>query len=186
MATLQATAVEGTLSVDGATTLNDSLTFSTGTSVNSISISVGDPGDDDTLVTEAAISALTTDEISEGTINLYFTDSRAVDAIESLSSLDLSEVTVIRQFITVSSDTLTSGEEFVSVNTDSGPITITLASIDEIEGRVVHVKRRGPNIVTIDTESSATIEDDASASIGTDGDALKLVYNASTTNWEVY
>ncbi len=95
----------------------------------------------------------------------------------------------VRRFKRVSSDTITSGHEYYSVDTSSSEVTLTLSTADETEGRVIHVKRDGINKVVINTESSATIEKTSTIpqlKMGRDLDAVKFVYNTSTNNWEIF
>jgi hypothetical protein len=70
--------------MNGALTLDSTLEFTTGTSVNSITTSLADPGDDDTLATEAAIRnaiSLATPNVLAGTdINITTgTNSKTVN-----------------------------------------------------------------------------------------------------------
>ncbi len=95
----------------------------------------------------------------------------------------------VRRFKRASSDIKTSGHEYYSLDTSLSEITLTLSSVDERNGRVIHVKRDGINKVNVNTESNATIEKASSApqlKIGRDLDALKFVYNSSTNNWEIF
>lgn len=92
----------------------------------------------------------------------------------------------IRNLSNVSSSSSTSGDDFYSVNSSGGSVTLTLSSSDAEDGRVVHVKRNGSNVVTIDTEGSKTIDESSSVDIDSDKNAVKLVYNSSNSNWEIY
>ena len=92
----------------------------------------------------------------------------------------------IRRISDVSSNQKTSGHDFYSVDSSSSSVTITLSSADAEDGRVIHVKRNGSNTVTVDTEGSETIDGSSSADITADKNAVKLVYNSSGSNWEIY
>lgn len=88
--------------------------------------------------------------------------------------------------VTVSSNTTASGDGYYSVDTSGGAVTLTLASADAMDGIEINVKRNGANSVTIDTEGSETVDDSTSISLGTDNDSATLVYNADTSDWEVF
>jgi len=95
----------------------------------------------------------------------------------------------VRRFKRVSSDASTSGHEYYSVDTSQSEVTLTLSSADEVDGRVIHVKRDGINKVTVNTGSSATIEKASTTpqlKIARDLDAVKFVYNKTTNNWEIF
>lgn len=92
----------------------------------------------------------------------------------------------IRRMSSVSSNTVTSGHDFYSVNSSGSSVTITLSSSDAEDGRVIHVKRNGSNTVTVDTEGAETIDESSSVQLGADDESIKLVYNSSNTDWETY
>ena len=92
----------------------------------------------------------------------------------------------IRNLSNVSSNTTTSGDDFYSVDTSGGSVTLTLSSSDAETGRVIHVKRNGTQKVTIDTQGSETIEGRSSAQLGSDEESVRLVYNGANSDWEVY
>jgi len=91
-----------------------------------------------------------------------------------------------RRLSNVSSATTTSGHDFYSVDSSGGAVTVTLASSDAVDGRVIHVKRNGANTLTVDTESSETIDGSSSITIDQDDNSVKLVYNSTNTEWEIY
>lgn len=87
---------------------------------------------------------------------------------------------------TVTSATTTSGEGYLSVDASGGAVTVTLASEDAEDGKELNVKRNGGNTVTLETEGSETIEDASSYTLDADGETVTLVFNADTTDWEVF
>jgi len=91
-----------------------------------------------------------------------------------------------RRLANVSSATTTSGHDFYSVDSSGGVVTVTLASSDAINGRVINVKRNGTNTVTIDTEGSETVEGGNEITIADDGNAVTLVFNSSLNDWQIY
>jgi len=108
--------------------------------------------------------------------------SKALDVAGQVTMDD----TYIRNLSNVSSNTTTSGDDFYSVNTSGGSVTLTLSSSDAETGRVIHVKRNGTQKVTIDTQGSETIEGRSSAQLGTDDESVRLVYNGANSDWEIY
>ena len=108
--------------------------------------------------------------------------SKALDVAGQVTMDD----TYIRNLSNVSSNTTTSGDDFYSVDTSGGSVTLTLSSSDAETGRVIHVKRNGTQKVTIDTQGSETIEGRSSAQLGSDEESVRLVYNGANSDWEVY
>ncbi len=108
--------------------------------------------------------------------------SKALDVAGQVTMDD----SYIRNLSNISSDTKTSGDDFYSVDTSGGSVTLTLSSSDAETGRVIHVKRNGTQRVNIDTESSETIDGRSSAQLGSDEESVRLVYNGANSDWEVY
>jgi hypothetical protein len=75
---------------------------------------------------------------------------------------------------------------FFSVDSSGGTRTVTLSSSDANDGEQIDVKRNGGNTVTIDTEGSETIDDNASISLSSDDEAVSLIYNSGNTDWEIW
>lgn len=88
---------------------------------------------------------------------------------------------------TVSSATTTSDEEVIGVDTSSSAITITLASADAYLGKEIVIFDTGDNAssnnITVDTESSETIDPGGASSktITVDGGFMRLYSDG--TNW---
>ena len=108
--------------------------------------------------------------------------SKALDVAGQVTMDD----SYIRNLSNISSDTTTSGDDFYSVDTSGGSVTLTLSSSDAETGRVIHVKRNGTQRVDIVTESSETIDGRSSAQLGSDEESVRLVYNGANSDWEVY
>ena len=114
-----------------------------------------------------------------------------IDKINPSKTLDVAgqvtmDDTYIRNLLNVSSDTTTKGDDFYSVDTSGGSVTLTLSSSDAETGRVIHVKRNGNQRVAIDTEGSETIDGRSSAQLGSDEESVRLVYNGANSDWEIY
>jgi len=65
-------------------------------------------------------------------------------------------------------------------------VTVTLSNADASNGNEIHVKRIGTNSVFVDTEGSQTIEGSNEIEITQSGNAVKLAFNNTTNNWEIY
>lgn len=80
------------LTLSGSVKLQDSFGFGTGTTVTEIKTSASSSTNDDSLITEGAavsyvntqIGTLDTDDVTEGTNNLYFTEERVQDAVNTV------------------------------------------------------------------------------------------------------
>lgn len=87
----------------------------------------------------------------------------------------------------VSSDYTTSGDSRIAVETGSGAITVTLGSADAVDGRELTIVDRDGNAaanpITVETESSETINPGAvsSKTVSLDGGMLELEHIAG--NW---
>lgn len=88
-------------------------------------------------------------------------------------------------------DTTSTSHYLAVTYTSTGAVTsLTLKTADSTDGRVIIVKdsarNAGTNSITIDTEGSQTIEGQSTLVINSDGGSASLIYNSSTTNWEVF
>lgn len=99
----------------------------------------------------------------------------------------------IRNLNNISSDASTNGDDFYSVDSSGGSsVTLTLSSSDAETGRVIHVKRNAGDVlgsendVVITTQGSETIDDSSSFTLGSDNESVRLVYNSTNTDWEIY
>jgi hypothetical protein len=85
----------------------------------------------------------------------------------------------------VSSNTTTSNEEIIYVDSSAGSITITLASTDALDGNQITIVDVGGNAeanpITIDTESGETIDGGSSTVIETNYSAFSVASDG--TNW---
>jgi len=88
--------------------------------------------------------------------------------------------------VDVSADYTTENNQYVSVDTSSQSVTVTLATADAFNGNEINIKRNGTNRLVIDTEGSATVEGGTDISLDFDGEAVTLVYNPTNTDWEVF
>ncbi len=84
------------------------------------------------------------------------------------------------------SDLTTSTDDFIiAADTSSSTLTVTLATATVEAGRVVIINDEGGNSnsnnITIDTEGSETIDGNATATLSTDNDSLRLYSDG--TNW---
>lgn len=88
--------------------------------------------------------------------------------------------------VDTASNLTTSGDGYYSVDSSGGAVTVTLASADAVDGREINIKRNGANSVTVDTEGTETVEDASTYDLTADNEAVTLIYNSSTTDWEVF
>lgn len=96
------------------------------------------------------------------------------------------ETEVKRITISSSTDTSITPAAVYTVDSTGGSVTLTLQSEDAVNGRTYYVKRQGTNAVTIATEGSETVEGSATSTIAADGNAVTLIYNSDTTDWEIF
>lgn len=84
-----------------------------------------------------------------------------------------------------STTTLTSIDNIVFVNAGSGALTVNLPSAINLEGKIYQVKKTDStfSIVTIDGNSSETIDGDISTGLATKGESLKIISDGS--NWKI-
>lgn len=79
----------------------------------------------------------------------------------------------------------TTGEGIIFVDTTSSPVTITLSDADAKDGREITIVdaggNAGTNVITIDTESSQTIDGANTDTIGSDYGANRIVSDG--TDW---
>lgn len=79
----------------------------------------------------------------------------------------------------------TEDDTLVSCETDNNGGTYTLSSSDAVVGRVIVIKdvssNAGTNSITVDTESSETIDGSASTTISTNDGVLRVYSDG--TNW---
>lgn len=68
-------------------------------------------------------------------------------------------------------------------DTSSGDAQLKLAEDLEVHGTTVTVKRDGANALTIATATDATVKGSSSYDIGSDGAAVRLVYDKDADNW---
>lgn len=88
--------------------------------------------------------------------------------------------------VVVSEDRKIGSTDYYSADTSEGALVLALASDAAKNGNVVSVKRNGPNLVTIETEGGETIDGSSSVTLTSDNNAIKMVYNSSTVDWEIY
>lgn len=86
----------------------------------------------------------------------------------------------------LSSDKNIGSKEYYSIDTSSGDVTVTLLSTEAISGNHVSIKKNGGNTVIVNTEGSETIDGSNSITIDQDDSAVKLVFNSSTSEWEIF
>lgn len=96
------------------------------------------------------------------------------------------DTTLVHDRQDVSTDILTDGGGYYSVDSSGGARTLTLATADSVDGKEVNIKRNGANTVTVDTEGSDTIDDASSVDLNNDNDSVTLVYNSTSGDWETY
>ena len=82
----------------------------------------------------------------------------------------------------------TDGSAYYLVDSDAAgaEVTVTLASADAEEGREINIKRDGVYDVTINTESTETIDGSNSIVLNQDQQSVTLVYNSADSDWEVW
>jgi hypothetical protein len=85
--------------------------------------------------------------------------------------------------VTKTTDFITDGEAFYTIDTSSNSVTMTIKAEDEVNGRQIEILHKGTNSVTIETESTSTISGSTSVTIDSDGAVYRIIYNSSSTNW---
>lgn len=150
---------------------------------------------------DSDFSSKSTDDLLEGSTNLYFSGERVDDRVANLIvggtnitttyddvnntlTIDGSDGTPNLQ--NISTDTTTSGDRYYSVNSSSSEVTLTLSTPDAKNGKEISVKRRGKKKVFINTEGSQTIDGSNKVRLNQDKNAVKLVFNSSNSEWEIY
>jgi hypothetical protein len=130
----------------------DAATLLTGASLTNITIT-GD-GDGLTITAENGVADSDTDDLTEGTTNLYFTDTRAVDALEA----------VVPNFTAIEMNSF--AKQVASFGSDTDPGTFTILSWDKTEYRsaklTITTKLSGDTqiselLVTIDDSDNVAI-----------------------------
>jgi hypothetical protein len=107
------------------------------------------------------------------------------DVVGTTDQQTLSNKTLGLERVSSSGDHTTTGESVVGVTDTSAARTVTLASADATDGRVVIVKDEsggaGTNNITVATEGSETIDGASSQTISTNYGVLRLYSDGS--NW---
>lgn len=87
----------------------------------------------------------------------------------------------------VSADYTTSGEQYIYVDSSSGPVTVTLASADTVDGREIRILDTGgsasTNTITIATEGTETINPGSNATITLTVDGTYVDLFSDGSNW---
>lgn len=141
----------------------------------------------------------TTDDLSEGN-NLYYTDARVdgliVDGTNVTTTFDsgagtltidagATSVTRNTQNAVASNISTTADDYYIGVDSASGTFTVTLSSTDATDGRELVIHDDGGNAstnnITIDTESTESIDGATSATITSDYGSIRLRSDGS--NW---
>jgi hypothetical protein len=88
---------------------------------------------------------------------------------------------------TISSNTTTSGQQRLLVDTSSNPITVTLSSANTQSGNTITIKDKSGNAstnnITIDTEGSETIDGASSLTLSSDFGSVTVF--SDNSNWFV-
>lgn len=120
-------------------------------------------------------------DLTDGSVVIWDTSAQEIPVAR------LSENVLELSAITVTSNTTTSGEGQIYVDTSGGTVTLTLASADAVAGQVIMVKdiagTSATSAITIDTEGSETIDENASITLDTAFESVIL--GSDGTNWFV-
>jgi hypothetical protein len=153
---------------------NDTITANAGTGLTTTNAAIGLGGS-----ATISVDTITSSEITDGTI---------LDAdISGTTTIARGKLDDERATASVSTNTTTSGEEVLLVDTTGGAVTITLASADLATGNVVTVVDIGgaaaSNAITVDTEGGEGIDGGATTTVGSDYGATVVVGDAGSGQW---
>jgi hypothetical protein len=153
---------------------NDTITANAGTGLTTTNAAIGLGGS-----ATIAVDTITSSEITDGTI---------LDAdISGTTTIARGKLDDERATTSVSTNTTTSGEEVLLVDTSGGAVTITLASADLATGNVVAIVDVGgaaaSNAITVDTEGGEGIDGGTSTTVDSDYGATVVVGDAGSGQW---
>ena len=158
-------------------------------------LNVTDDGDGSVSVDASGISDTRTDVSNDGTqvvadtddIN-FGTDLAVSDDGDGSVTVDASAGSGLTTKLVDSSSTTsytTSGEDKIYVDTSSAAVTITLSDSDTTQGNeveVVHIG--GSNAITVDTQSSQTIDPGAESSKAINKAGSQIGFVSDGSNWD--